>query len=32
MLVEAEGETKGVKIAGNFLAQWLRDGLIVGFC
>jgi hypothetical protein len=29
-LVATEGETAGVKIAGEILAQWLRDGLVVG--
>jgi hypothetical protein len=29
-LVEKEGEAEGVKIAGTWLAQWLREGLIVG--
>ena len=29
MLVTTEGEIAGLKMAGEFLAQWLRDGLIV---
>ncbi len=29
-LVETVGETEGVKIAGAWLAQWLREGLVVG--
>ncbi|WP_068080797.1 HvfC/BufC family peptide modification chaperone [Novosphingobium rosa] len=28
MLVAREGETAGPRIAGSYLAQWLRDGLI----
>jgi Putative DNA-binding domain len=30
MLVEAEGDAEGVRIAGELLAQWLRDELVVG--
>jgi Putative DNA-binding domain len=30
MLVTTQGDIEGVKVAGEFLAQWLRDGLIVG--
>jgi hypothetical protein len=29
-LVEAEGETEGVKVAGTWLAHWLREGLLAG--
>ena len=29
-LVEAKGESEGVKIAGTWLAQWLREGLLIG--
>ena len=29
-LVEAVGETEGVKTAGTWLAQWLREGWVVG--
>lgn len=28
-LVEAEGESEGVRIAGTWLAQWLREALLV---
>lgn len=30
-LIEAEGDAEGVRIAGELLAQWLRDELVVGF-
>jgi len=29
MLVDLEGETAGVKIAGECLARWMQDGLVV---
>jgi Putative DNA-binding domain len=28
-LVETDGETEGVKVAGTWLAAWLREGLVV---
>jgi ribosomal protein L11 methylase PrmA len=31
MLVATEGDAEGVRIAGELLAQWLRDELVVGF-
>jgi hypothetical protein len=32
MLVDGNGEAEGVKIAGTWLAQWLRERLVVAVC